>query len=133
MPFSTIFQLYRGGKFDWWRKTSVLCENHRPVTSHWQTLTCHKSLTNFDLSQVTDKLWPVTSHWQTLSHDLIVIIITIIRLLYIYLFNFFKCTLTSNNTMLDVMFKHFQCTLTSNNTTFDVMFKHHVKHGIVRC
>ena len=39
-PFSIIFQLYRGGKFDWWRKLEY------PKKT-------------IDLSQVTDKLYHI--------------------------------------------------------------------------
>ena len=44
MPFSTIFQLNRGGQF-YVEETRVPRENHWPVASHWQTLSHNVSST----------------------------------------------------------------------------------------
>jgi hypothetical protein len=58
MPFSTIFQLYRGGQNILVVKTGVPVENHRPVASHWQTLSNNTITLNFKF-HLHAKAWAV--------------------------------------------------------------------------
>ena len=73
---STIFQLFRGSQFYWWRKQEYN-ETNQPVASHWQIYhimlyqvhltTSHWQIYHIMLYQVH----LTTSHWQTLSHNVV--------------------------------------------------------------
>ena len=94
-PFSTIFQSYRSVLLV--KETGVPWENHRPVASHWQTLSHNVLLRtphdewlwfmvfNTTFNNISVISWqsvllveetrvpgenhrPVASHWQALSH-----------------------------------------------------------------
>jgi hypothetical protein len=58
MPLSTIFQLYRGGQFYWWRKPVASCWNHRPVASCWQILS--HNVVHLALIEIQILQWPVS-------------------------------------------------------------------------
>ena len=66
-PLSTIFQLYRGGHFFLVKETGVPGENHRPVASHWQTLSHNFVSSTPCLSGVWTHNVSGDNHWLHMS------------------------------------------------------------------
>jgi hypothetical protein len=63
MPLSTIFQLYYGSLFYWWRKLEYPRENHRPVASHWQTISHNVVSSTPHLSGIRTPCISGDRHW----------------------------------------------------------------------
>ena len=59
-PLSTIFQLYRGSQFYWWRKPE---KNHRPVASYWQTLSHNVVSSTPRLNGIQTQNFSGDRHW----------------------------------------------------------------------
>ena len=62
-PLSTIFKLYRGSQFYWWRKPEYPGENHRSATSHWQTLSYHVVSSKYRLGVICTHNLSDDRHW----------------------------------------------------------------------
>ena len=60
---STIFQLYHGSQFYWWKETGVSGENHLTVANHWQTYHIMLYWVHYAMSGIQPPNFNGDRHW----------------------------------------------------------------------